>query len=181
LTLRDNGHEGLGRKLPIEALSIVKSPSSLDAKTLLTPRILEVALAAGVKDRNPQGKLFSQGNCNKWDHAQAPHIDLTKHKRIFLWTRVHSVTEMELSYTYYTTSHRDTGDAEWQKVDTVTLPVASSENFRTWSMKENLGLGAWKVEIIAASAPHKVLCAVYFDVVKTAGRQRGGLLSLFRR
>jgi hypothetical protein len=94
---------------------------------------------------------------------------------------VNSGAKQELSHIYYTTTHRDTGDAEWQKVDTVTLPIDSSESFRTWSIKENLGLGAWKVEIAPASAPRNVLCTVYFDVVKTAERKSGGLLSLFRR
>ena len=180
LTLADNSYEDAGRKTPIEALPIVESSSSLDATTLLTPRILEVALAAGVKDRNPERILSTQDFCSEWGNVQAPRIDLTRHRQIFLWNRVKSVVKQELFHTYYTTSKRDTQDAWWQKVDTVTLGIDSSESWRTWSNKKNLGLGAWKVEITAASAPRDVLCTVYFDVVKTAGRKREGLLSLFR-
>jgi hypothetical protein len=141
---------------------------------------LEVALAAGIKDRNPERILSTQDFCSEWGNVQAPHIDLTKHRQIFLWHRVKSVVKQELLHTYYMTSKRDTQDAWWQKVDTVTLGIDSSESWRTWSNKKNLGLGAWKVEITSASAPREVLCTVYFDVVKTAGRKRGGLLSLFR-
>jgi hypothetical protein len=179
-TRADDSHEDAGRKTPIEALPIVESSSSLDATTLPTPRILEVALAAGIKDRNPERILSTQDFCSEWGNVQAPHIDLTKHRQIFLWHRVKSVVKQELLHTYYMTSKRDTQDAWWQKVDTVTLGIDSSESWRTWSNKKNLGLGAWKVEITTASAPRDVLCTVYFDVVKTAERKRGGLLSLFR-
>jgi hypothetical protein len=180
LTLADNSHENAGRKTPSEVLPIVESSSSLDATTLLTPRILEVALAAGVKDRNPERILSTQDFCSEWGNVQAPRIDLTKYHQIFLWNRVKSVVKQELLHTYYTTSKRDTQDTWWQKVDTVMLGIDSSESWRTWSNKKNLGLGAWKVEITTASAPRDVLCTVYFDVVKTAERKRGGLLSLFR-
>ena len=176
----DNSHEDAGRQTPIEALPIVESSSSLDTTTLPTPRILEVALAAGVKGRDPEGRLSTQDSCSEWGNIQAPRIDLTKHRQIFLWNRVRSVVKQELLHTYYTTSKRGSQNVWWQKVDAITLGIDSSESWRTWSNKKNLGLGAWKVDITAASAPREVLCTVYFDVVKTAGRKRGGLLSLFR-
>ncbi|MDH3601279.1 MAG: DUF2914 domain-containing protein, partial [Candidatus Tectomicrobia bacterium] len=181
LTLADNSHEDAGRKTSIEALPLVESSSSLDPTTLPMPRILEVVLAAGVKNRNPEGVLSTRDSCSEWGHVQAPRIDLTKHRQIVLWNRVKSVVKQELLHTYYTTPKRDTQDAWWQKVDAVTLGIGSSESWRTWSNKKNLGIGAWKVEITAASAPREVLCTVHFDVVKIAGRKRGGFLSLFRQ
>lgn len=136
--------------------------------------VLEVALAAGVVEREPDRKFSPQGHCEEWGEAPALRIDPTHYPSIILWTRIKTVAPLVLVHTYYIASAQETQEGDWQELLTVTLPVDISPSWRTWSQKTlawdsgHMLSGALKAEVTASAAPDTVLCTIYFFVLEDA-------------
>ena len=133
--------------------------------------VLEVALAAGVSGRQPDGAFSPPGRCHPWDQAQPPRIDPERHAAVVFWTRVKSVARQELRHTYYRAALQPNEQkATWQEVAAVPLSIEPSASWRTWSKKAmRQGLeGEWKVEITILGRPNAILCAMHFFVLPDA-------------
>ena len=133
--------------------------------------VLEVALAAGVSQRQPQGQFSPQGSCQQGEQAQMPRIDPARHAAVVLWTRVKSAARQELRHTYYRAAPQpERRESDWEEVAAVSLSIGRSTGWRTWSEKTlGQGLeGAWKIEITSPERPDAVLCAVQFFVLSDA-------------
>lgn len=136
--------------------------------------VLEVALAAGVAEREPSRKASPPGQCREWGKAQTPRIDPVRHPAIVLWTRLQSAAPLDLVHTYYRAAASEGHEVVWQEVTAVTLPIGRSPGWRTWSQKtlawdaERRLTGTWKVAITLAAVPDTVLCTVEFFVLEDA-------------
>jgi hypothetical protein len=137
--------------------------------------VLEVALAAGMSEREPDRPFLPPGPCREWDWVQTPRIDPTRHPSIVIWTRIKSATPLELVHTYYRASlDSEKQEMGWQEVAAVTLPIGRSSSWRTWSEKtltqdtDRMLEGTWKVDITIAALPDTVLCTVHFFVLTDA-------------
>ena len=136
--------------------------------------VLEVALAAGVVEREPERQFSPQVQCDEWGQARSPRIDPTQHPALVLWTRIKAATPLVLVHTYYQAVAQETQETGWQETLTVTLPVSMSPGWRTWSQKTlawdggRMLRGTLKVEVIASAVPDTVLCTVHFFVLEDA-------------
>ena len=139
-----------------------------------TVEVVEVALAAGVAEREPSRPFLPPGPCRAWGKAQTPRIDPVRHPSIVLWTRLNSAEPLDLVHTYYRAASSEGQEVVWQEVTTVTLPIGRSPGWRTWSQKtlawdaDGMLAGTWKVDITLAKVPDLVLCTVSFFVLEDA-------------
>lgn len=158
----------MARAIFVVVLSCCAFLLSASAFGQFTVEVLDATIATSIEDRQPQGMLASLGRCN--GNGQEARISPTTHDKIFLWTRVKSDSQQTLWHTYYKAYKDDLQNLEWKMVQRITLPVGASSGWRTWSEKSlrNAGalglLGAWKVEVAAASNPSEVLCTTHFYV-----------------
>jgi hypothetical protein len=144
------------------------------ARAYAVVEVLEIALAAGVVEREPERKFSPPGQCHEWGKAQTLRIDPSHYSSIVFWTRIKAATPLVLAHTYYIASVQETQEADWQEALTVTLPVDISPSWRMWSQKTlmwdsgHMLRGALKVEVTASAVPDTVLCTVYFFVLEDA-------------
>ena len=133
--------------------------------------VLEVALAAGVSERQPERQFSPSGPCQQGEQARMSRIDAARHAAVVLWMRVKSAAPQELKHTYYrAVSQPERRESDWEEVSAVSLSIGRSASWRTWSQKAlRQGLeGAWKIEITSPNRPDAILCAVQFFVLSDA-------------
>ena len=145
-------------------------------------RVTDVALAAGVSNRQPTGEFNPPAVCSTERPADVPRIDARQYRRVFTWTKVYSPGPDAIRHVYYMDGASPrTVETSYSSVDrvlnlvgsislriyriaTVTLALDASPAWRTWSHKEIDIRGDWRVEIRTVHDDDDPLCTIHFTV-----------------
>ena len=128
------------------------------------PKLLEIALARNVKNRNPVKPHFPVISCEKDrnHNVDLPIINAITDGQIVFWNRI--ITKSPA--TFHHTWHKNTSSG-WKHMAHISLKVNKSSSFRTWSTKTilpHLHIGEWMIVVSEDNDLQDVLCIVRFIV-----------------
>lgn len=127
--------------------------------------VVEVALAAGVNEREPVGAFTPAAEChaNTPPAYRVPVVDSQAFHGVSLWTKVAASQSTEIHHRYHKAS-----ESGYTMTTDIVLAVEAATGYRTWSTKSILRApihkGLWRVDIVEAADAERVLCSVYFNV-----------------
>lgn len=126
-------------------------------------RILEVALARMVEQRNPVDPFLPPAYCEKDKNGSShiPLVDSHKSTEVFFWNTLSSTTPETLRYTW----HRK-HESSWEIMAEVDISIKPSPGFRIWSSKQirPFHRGEWMIVVSITDDPKQVLCISRFLV-----------------
>lgn len=144
--------------LAVGGLTAVTSPAFAELA------IDQVALATTIENREPASPLAPAAFCEK-DNAggdSLPVLHTDTLSTVYFWTRVQATEPGLLRHTWM-----QKGEAGWEQMAQISLNIAASPGYRTWSSKQidpSLHRGEWMVQVTANDRPDLVLCLARFRV-----------------
>ena len=128
------------------------------------PKLLEIALASNIENRNPVRPYSPVVLCEKDKNhdTHLPIVNTKKNNQVVFWNRVMSKSPS----TFHHTWHKKTSDG-WKRMAHVSLKVRRSSSFRTWSKKTirpRLHIGEWMIIASTDDTLQNVLCIVRFII-----------------
>ncbi|MGH7256687.1 MAG: DUF2914 domain-containing protein, partial [Nitrospirales bacterium] len=124
----------------------------------------QVALATTIENREPASPLAPAAFCEK-DNAggdSLPVLHTDTLSTVYFWTRVQATEPGLLRHTWM-----QKGEAGWEQMAQISLNIAASSGYRTWSSKQidpSLHRGEWMVQVTSDANPDQVLCLARFRV-----------------
>ena len=127
--------------------------------------VVDVALAANVSEREPVGAFTPAAACQagRPPASRVPVVDSQAFHGVYLWTRIAAEQTREIHHRYY----KESGGG-FTMTTNIVLSVEPAAGYRTWSAKSilrsSVHKGLWRVDVVEAADPERVLCSVFFNV-----------------
>lgn len=128
--------------------------------------VVDVALAAGVSEREPVGAFTPPATCQTSTPPayRVPVVDSQAYQGVYVWTKIAASQAREIHHRYYAETEEG-----FTVVANVVLSVDPADGYRTWSAKSIsprslLHQGTWKVDVVETGDADRVLCTIYFNV-----------------
>ena len=128
--------------------------------------VVDVALAAGVSEREPVGAFAPAAECRTSTPPayRVPVVDSQAYHGVYVWTKIAAAQAGEIHHRYYMET-----DEGFTVAANVVLSVDPAHGYRTWSAKSisprsTVHQGMWKVDIMEIGDADRVLCTIYFNV-----------------